>query len=239
MNAINRALIDELDVALSTAAEEPSIRVIVLTGSGKAFCAGGDLKELLGSNGSLDPSALLKFVRYAADTIERIPAMKKPVIAAVNGLALAGGLEVALACDLVIASDSARLGDAHANFGVLPGGGGTVRLGRAVGPTVARYLAYTGDALPAAEFVPLGLVNRVVPDDEFVGCVTDLATRIASKSPLVLAHMKRLIREGLDRPLMEALQLEHDALAVHVNSADMLEGLAAFREKRKPSYTGN
>lgn len=237
MNALSRALLEELRAALAAVDNDPSIRVIVLTGNGSAFCTGADLKGLLQPDGSIDPDELLEFVRFAGSTIERLPALSKPVIAAVNGFALAGGLELALACDFVVASKSARLGDAHANYGLLPGAGGAARLARVVSPSVARYLAFTGDSLPAAELVPLGLVNEVADDEQLEARVGELASRIAAKSAPGLAHMKRLINDGLEQPLVTALRMEHQALAAHVHSADMREGLAAFRERRKPHFT--
>lgn len=236
MNALNHDLLDALDSALDAVENDVVIRVAVLTGAGGVFCAGADLKGLVGADGSVDEDALLMLVRRAGATISRIPAVGKPVIAAVNGLAVAGGLELVLACDLVVAAKGARLGDAHANYGLLPGGGGAVRLARVVGPTVAKYLAFTGDFLSAVDLVPLGLVNQVVDDDELDARVGELAERLANKSGAGLAHMKRLIDDGLEQPLVTALRLEQQALAVHVRSPDLQEGLTAFREKREPRY---
>lgn len=238
MNALNVPLLDALGIALTAVDNNPDVRVVVLTGSGRAFCAGGDLKGLIQADGSVDPDSLLAFVRHAGATIDRIPALSKPVIAAVNGMALAGGLELVLACDVVVAARSARLGDAHANYGLLPGGGGAARLSRVVGPIVAKYLAFTGDTLPAAELVPLGLVNQVVPDDQLRERVHQLAVRIAAKSAPGVAHMKRLINDSGEQSLATALRAEHQALAVQVHHPDMREGLAAYREKRPPKYRG-
>lgn len=237
MNALSVELLEALRATLAKAEDDLDVRVIILSGNGTAFCAGGDLKDLCLEDGTVDPDSLVEFVRFAGATIERIPALSKPVIAAVNGLALAGGLELVIACDLVVASKSARLGDAHANYGLLPGGGGAARLPRVVSPAVARYLAFTGDNLPAAELVPLGLVNEVVDDEQLESRVAELAARIATKSAPGLAHMKRLINVGLEQPLATALQMEHQALAAHAHGNDMREGLAAFRERRKPVFT--
>lgn len=236
MNTLNRALVAELDVALTNAETDESVRVVVLRGSGANFCAGADLMALSHDDGSVDPAELLEFVRFAAATIERIATLNKPVIAAVNGYALGGGLELALACDFVLAAKSARLGDAHANYGLLPGAGGAARLARVVGPSVARYLAFTGDSLPAADFIPLGLVHEVVDDQQLESRVGEVAARIAEKSAPGLAHMKRLINDGLEQPLTTALRMEYQALAVHVHSEDLREGLAAFQERRKPHF---
>lgn len=239
MNSLNNELLDQLNAALDSVENDPSVHVVVLTGTARAFCAGADLKEIAADDGSIDADKLLTFVDHAAATIQRFPALTKPVIAAINGLALAGGMELMMACDLVIAAQGARIGDAHSNYGLLPGGGGAARLARLAGPLVAKYLAFTGDFLPASELLPLGLVNEVVPDDELHSRAEQLAQRIASKSASGLSHMKRLIDEGLDQPLANALRMEQDALAVHVHSDDLREGLNAFREKRHPHFTSS
>lgn len=239
MNAFNHSLLEAVDAQMTKVRDDVSVRVVVITGSQGVFSAGGDLKELLGPDGEVDSQDLLQLVKEAGETFDRIAAMDKPVIGAINGLAVAGGLELALACDLIIATTSARLGDGHSNYGLLPGGGGAARLARAVGPRVAKYLAFTGWTMPAADLVPLGLVNEVVPDDQLETRVHDLAECLARKSAAGLAHMKRLVNDGLDQPLAIALRAEHQALAVHARSRDMQEGLAAFREHRQPAYEGS
>ena len=168
----------------------------------------------------------------------RIESLPMPVIAAVNGLALAGGLELVLCCDLVLAAESARLGDAHANYGLLPGAGSSVRLPRKIGPTRAKHLLFTGELLPASALVEAGLVNRVVPDGELDAAAQKLGEALAEKSPLTLRAMKRLVDDGLEQPSQTALRLEQLALAAHLSSRDVREGLRAFREKRKPRFEG-
>lgn len=237
MNAVNRALLYSLDDAVRTAGDDPTVRVVVITGTGRAFCAGGDLKEFLEPDGSIDSEKMLRIVEYGGTVFNRIAELPKPVIAAINGVALAGGLELALACDLVVAAESARIGDGHSNFGLVPGGGGAARLVRAVGPMIAKYLNFTGESLPAADMKGLGLINEVVPDDELVSRTIEIARRIASKSATGIAMMKSLINNGLDQSLTDALKAEHSALASQMRSPDMLEGLNAFRERRKPNYT--
>lgn len=237
MNTVNRALLHSLDDAVRTVGDNPSVRVVVITGKGRAFCAGGDLKDLLRSDGSIDSEEMLRVVEYGGKVFNRITEIPKPVIAAINGIALAGGLELALVCDLVVAAESARVGDGHANFGLVPGGGGAARLVRVVGPMVAKYLNFTGESLRAADLKPLGLVNEVVPDEDLVSRVGELALCIAAKSATGIAKMKSLINDGLDQSLTDALKAEHAALASQMRSPDMLEGLTAFRERRIPNYT--
>ena len=241
MNALSGAMCDELSPLLARLGRDPEVRVLVLTGAGRAFCAGADLKGVLGDSadapGADDP--LNAFLDRVSDTIDRLRALPKPTIAALNGLTMAGGLELAMACDLRIAAESARIGDAHANFGVFPGAGGTAVLPRRIGPTAAKYLLFTGDTMAAADLVPLGLVNRVVPDGELVAEVDKLASSIASKSPLVLRRMKQAVADGLDQPQATALRLERLVLDAHRHSHDIREGLAAFVGKRKPEFKGH
>lgn len=234
LNALDTELVVELDKALTRFENDSAVRVIVITGTGRAFCAGGDLT-------SFSPDAqdsVHTFLEQAAASLEHIPRIEKPVIAALNGVTAAGGLEIAMACDLVVAARSARIGDAHANFGLLPGAGGAVRLARAVGPARAKYLSFTGQLFPAEFFLSWGLVNEVVDDEELGKRVQDLAETIAEKSPLVLAGAKHLIDESFDQSLDAGLRAERVAMYAHMHTHDMREGLAAFAEKRTPRYTG-
>lgn len=240
MNALSDTMCSELMVAIERIEGDPAVRVVVLTGAGRAFCAGADLKGVLEHTGTQsgadDP--LMKFLELAAGMMERLRAMPKVTIAALNGLTMAGGLELAMACDLILAAESARIGDAHVNFGVFPGAGGAAVLPRRIGPTAAKYLLFTGDTMPAAELVPLGLVNRVVPDALLLEEVGKLAARIASKSPLVLRRMKQAVADGLEQSQAAALRMERLVLHAHRHSHDLGEGLAAFAGKRKPEFKG-
>ncbi len=160
------------------------------------------------------------------------------MIAAVNGIAAAGGLETILACDLVIAAESARIGDAHANYGLIPGGAGSIRLPRKIGPTRAKALLFTGRFLAARELMAMGLVNQVVADEALATTVEELVAEIAAKSPLSIAAMKQLVRDGLEQSLDTAIKLEYTMLQAHMRSEDVAEGLDAFENKRRPEFKG-
>lgn len=237
MNAISKELLYGLADAVQQAESDEDIRVVVLSGKGKAFCAGANLKELmedLETKHSKEP-ALLDLV----DTLfGRLEKLNKPLIAALNGITLAGGLEIAMTADFIIASEKAKIGDAHANFGVLPGAGGAVKLPRKIGINRAKYLLFTGDFISATEMKEYGLVQEVVPAEELETTVQAIADKISSKSPLVLRKMKQLVTDGMEQPVDIALKQELLALKVHTQSYDMAEGLAAFTEKRTPEFKG-
>lgn len=236
MNSLTPDIVTGIDRALDRA-DNDDIRAVVLTGNGRAFCAGADLKFVRSQTGG-DDGAIARFLDSVLVTMNRLEACPRPVIAALNGLTLAGGLELVLCCDLVIAARSAKIGDAHANYGLLPGGGSSVRLPRKIGPTRAKYLLYTGSFVPAEDLLAAGLVNEVVDDADLVPAVERLVAKLADKSPLVLRRMKALVDQGLEQPQASALKLELLASEVHAHSHDMKEGLAAFEEKRKPRFIG-
>ena len=164
--------------------------------------------------------------------------LPKPVIAAVNGITMAGGLELAMCCDIVLASEQAKIGDAHANFGVYPGAGGAAVLPRLIPQNVAKYLLFTGKTLSADEMKTYGLVNEVVPADDLENAVTELAALIASKSPVALRRMKEVANASLDKSRDAALEHEQVLFRKHQRSYDMAEGLRAFSEKRTPEFKG-
>lgn len=234
MNSLNRATLERLRAQLAAWEGDDAVRVVVITGTGKAFCAGADLKEVMApaSPGESD------FLDVAVKFFDVLRGFPKPVIAAINGLAMAGGTEIVLACDIVLAAESARLGDAHSNFGVFPGAGGAAILPRKVPANVAKYLLLTGDTLSAHELKVYGLVNEVVADDQLDARAQALAEVLAEKSPLVLARMKRVADEAAGKSLADALRHELLELRNHLRSADLREGLNAFAEKRKPVFTG-
>jgi enoyl-CoA hydratase/carnithine racemase len=210
------------------------VRVVVVTGNGPAFSAGADLKSALAPVGPGDKDVLDHIVEF----FNLLRAYPKPVIAAVNGLALAGGLETVMCCDIVLAAQSARFGDAHSNFGVFPGGGGAAVLPRKVPANVAKYLLFTGDALPAADLKTYGLVNEVVADAELAARAQALGEKLAQKSPVVLSRMKKVANAAADKAQVDALRDEELELRNHQRSWDIKEGLAAFAEKRQPQFRG-
>ncbi|MFC6284292.1 enoyl-CoA hydratase/isomerase family protein [Polaromonas aquatica] len=235
MNALTPELLGGIDHALHEAEKNPEVRAVVLTGTGRAFCAGADLKFVQAQSDADGPR---RFLDLVLATMNRLDSFPKPVIAALNGLALAGGLELVLCCDLVLAARGVKIGDAHANYGLLPGGGSSVRLPRAIGPARAKYLLFTGDFFTAEELVAAGLVNQVVDAAELEAATQALVDKIAIKSPLGLRRMKTLVDDGLQQPIETALRLELLASEVHSHSADQREGLLAFQEKRSPRFTG-
>lgn len=232
-NALDPDVLAGIAAGLDRAADDDA-RVVVLAGSGPAFCAGADLSHVLG--GLDDLSAIEDLLATAGRLTLRMEAFPSPIIAAVNGAAIAGGLELVLACDLVVAAESATFSDGHAAFGLFPGAGASVRLPRLIGANRARHLMYTAETLDARSMHALGVVNEVVPDGELAVAVERLATRMTRGSRDALARMKRAIQVGLDLPVDEALALELAQAREHLHSPDVAEGLSAFAERRRPSF---
>lgn len=236
MNSVNKETHLELQKALEDIEKDSAILVVILTGSGRAFCAGADLKYIKGVYQI--PSKMAEFIGLWHTTCNAIEALSKPVIAAVNGMALAGGLELIEACDIAIASDSARLGDQHANFGLLAGGGGTQRLPRLIGIRKAKELILTGDWVSPQDAVAIGLINKVVPADKLEETVNEIATKIADRSPMASKTAKYLINRGMQTDLSTALELEKGVVLAHFGTEDAAEGLSAFMERRTPVFKG-
>ncbi|MBM4763779.1 enoyl-CoA hydratase/isomerase family protein [Bacillus sp. B15-48] len=236
-NSISSQMLLELESALTECKSDQEIKAIVFTGKGDAFCAGADLKNVLSS---IENPELGKrdFLDLFSDVGELIRTMPKPVIAAVNGLALAGGLELVMCCDIVYAVESAKIGDAHSNFGVFPGAGGAAVLPKKIGLNRAKHLLFSGEFLPAAELERFGLVNKVVADNELTEEVEKYVELLASKSPLVLRRMKEVANASMDQTQEAALRHEILNLRQHARSYDLAEGLKAFKEKRKPQFKG-
>jgi enoyl-CoA hydratase/carnithine racemase len=233
-NAINPAVLADIAAGLERALDERA-RAVVLTGSGPAFCAGADLSHIRGGLSDLD--AVGELLEAAGDLTLQMEAHPTPVIAAVNGMAIAGGLELVLACDLVVAAESATFSDGHATYGLFPGAGSSVRLPRLIGATRARELMYTGRTASAAEMHALGVVNEVVADDGLEDAVDKLCERLARGSAAGIARMKRVIRAGLQLPVEDALALELNEAREHLSTPDVAEGLAAFAEGRRPVFS--
>lgn len=238
LNALSSETLDECEAALSIAEKDAEVRAVVFAAAGRAFCAGADLKALNDLPPEAREAATAAFIAKISAMMDRIEVFPKPTIAAVNGIAMAGGLELVLACDLVVASEEAKLGDGHAKYGLLPGAGGSVRLPRKISPNRANYLFFTGDLLPAQELADWGLVNRVVSAGTLESTVEEWVTGIATKSPLGLARMKVMARAALDSSASDALRQEQILAALHLHSYDRNEGVAAFNEKRAPRYLG-
>lgn len=235
LNALNTQVIEALDRALHELDSNEAVHAVILTGAGgKAFIAGGDIKEMLG----LDVPQAHSFSQKGQDLVLFIQGMKKPVIAAVNGYALGGGLELALACDFILAAESARLGLPEVTLGVLPGFGGTQTLARAIGPARAKELIFTGRVLTAQEALGWGLVNAVCPDMELMDRAMEVARKIAGNASLAVTSAKQAIIQGLDLSRVGGLCLENDLFADLFSTTDQKEGLQAFIEKRKPEYKG-
>ncbi|MDU9004678.1 MULTISPECIES: enoyl-CoA hydratase/isomerase family protein [Paracoccaceae] len=235
LNAMSTQMLREIAAALESALADDAVRTIVLTGSGRAFCAGADLKEVAGAKHAPGEPDLLDLVDHTFGLMRHGP---KPVIAAVNGLAMAGGLEMVMACDLVFAAESAQLGDAHSNFGVFPGAGGAAILPRRIGLNRAKYLLFSGENVSARDMMDWGLVNKVVADEELRDAVQEFTDKLADKSPAVLRRMKAVANRSLDVDETAALSEEMLNLRAHMRSWDMHEGLSAFNEKRKPQFRG-
>ena len=236
-NALVRKMREELKEALEDAAQDDGVRAVVIRGTGKAFSAGGDLKAMAGWT----PLQAVKELKEmgTAFVIERvIREMSKPVIAAVHGYALGGGFELAMACDLIIASEDAMFGSPEVNVGLMPGSGGTQMLPRHVGEKKAKELIFTGDRISAKELERLGAVNKVVPSDKLDEAVEELLEKIKDKSPVVLAAAKEAINASLELPLGSGIRYEMQVFSQLFGTEDQKEGTRAFLEKRRPRWSG-
>ena len=233
LNALNALVLAEIRSAVDEVRARRETRVLAITGSGeKAFVAGADIAEMR----SMRLEEARAFARMGHVTLEALELLPVPVIAAVNGFALGGGCELALACDFVYASENAKLGQPEVKLGVIPGFGGTQRLLRRVGVAAARELVYTGKTISAAEALAIGLVNRVMPQVELMSAVRATAATIAEMGPLAVAEAKKVIREGEGRLLRDANTLEIEGFAGLFETADQTEGMTAFVEKRKADF---
>lgn len=235
-NAMSKALLDELNQVIQKVNHDPNIYCAVLTGAGvKAFCAGADLKERRG----MTDDQVIAAVRYIGKTVSEVEAMKVPVIAALNGIAFGGGLELALCCDIRIAADHVKLGLTETSLAIIPGAGGTQRLPRLIGIGRAKQLIYTAKPITAQEAFSIGLVEQVVSNAELHDAAIQMAIDIAKNGPIALRQAKIAINQGSQVNLATALEIEHLCYKETIPTNDRLEGLEAFREKRSPVYQGN
>ncbi|MGI4818170.1 MAG: enoyl-CoA hydratase [Janthinobacterium lividum] len=233
LNALNSQLLGELGDFLETAATDDAIRAVVLTGSAKAFAAGADIKEM-----SDKSYAQMYTENFFARAHDRVANFRKPIIAAVSGYALGGGCELAMLCDFIIASDTAKFGQPEINLGVAPGIGGSQRLTRAVGKAKAMDMCLTARMIDAAEAERAGLVSRVVSGEELLDEARKAAAKIASQSPLAVMANKELVNAAFETTLTQGLQFERRLFHSLFAFDDQKEGMAAFVEKRKPAFTG-
>jgi enoyl-CoA hydratase/carnithine racemase len=233
MNAISLATLDDLRAAVNVAAADPAVRVIAITGAGdKAFASGSDLSEVLHRDFE---KALEPIVQGLADQLERTP---KPTIAAINGICMGGGLEVALGCDLRVAVTTAKFATPEGKLGIIPGGGATARLPRIVGRGWGMEMLLMGEPIDAERALQIGLVTRLVEPSELMAEVRRMAKHLAAFAPFVPRTMKAMVHFGMDGSLAAALMLEKYAQGALVQTDDKVEGITAFLEKRKPDFHG-
>ena len=235
MNCLNFDLLYAIRDKIDALQYRTDIRTVIITGAGeKSFCAGADLKERAG----LSPEDVNKFIITIRNLLTSIQTLPIPVISAVNGIALGGGTEVALASDIRIASDNASMGLTEARLAIIPGGGGTQRLPRIIGVAKAKELIFTGRRVDAKEALDIGLVNKVTPPDTLLNACLEMADMIAQTGPIAVEMAKYAIDRGIETDLATGLAIESNAYRVTIPTEDRIEGLTAFREKRKPIYKG-
>jgi enoyl-CoA hydratase len=234
MNSFSFSMLRGLREKVEAIQYDPEVRVVIITGAGKAFCAGADLKE----RATLSETQVREFIYTIRNLFSFIESLRVPVIAAVNGVALGGGTELALACDLRIASSTASLGLTETRLAIIPGAGGTQRLPRLVGRGKAKELIFTGCRVNATEALQIGLVNQVSKPEALLDDALGMAGMICETGPIAIQQAKYAINHGLETDLHTGLAIESNAYWITIPTEDRLEGLTAFREKRKPVYKG-
>jgi enoyl-CoA hydratase len=232
LNALNLQLMGELRDALEALDKDEAVRVIVLCGNERAFAAGADIKQMAGKT-AIDMAKIDQF-----STWDRIRRTKKPLIAAVSGFALGGGCELAMTCDMIVASETAQFGQPEIKIGVMPGAGGTQRLTRAIGKARAMEMVLTGKFISAEEALHYGLINRIVPVEQYLESALELAQEIAQMSPVATQMAKEAVNRAYETHLDEGLHFERKNFYMLFASEDQKEGMQAFVEKRKPNFTG-
>lgn len=234
LNAISTQLLTDLRQAIDEIERDKEIRVVIITGAGRAFMAGADISQLA----KMNPLEVNEWNHRIIEYFGALEKLKQPVIAAINGFALGGGLEVALCCDIRITAENAKLGQPEVSLGIIPGGGGTPRLPRTVGRAKAMEMLLTGDMIDAQEAYRIGLVNKVVPEGEALKAAEEMAARILKRGPLATMLVKDAVVVGKDLPLDAAIEYAHKNLTLCFASEDTKEGLSAFLEKRPPKWKG-
>jgi len=233
-NAISQELIDEFSDALDTVNKDYEIQVLILTGAGKGFQAGADIREL----SMMTPMSILRWNEGVLRNHAKLEKLRQPVIAAINGLAMGGGLELALSCSIRIAVAGAKLALPEVKLGIIPGTGGTQRLPRLIGKGKAYELLLTGDTITAEEALNIGLVNKVVPKGEALTAAEEMARKIMANAPIAVEMCKDAVEIGMDLPLEQAIQYSQKNCITCFSTEDMKEGTGAFLEKRKPNFKG-
>jgi enoyl-CoA hydratase/carnithine racemase len=232
-NAINEPLVTELNAALNSVQADDSVRAVIITGAGdKIFCGGADLGSAF-SGGDVE-----QFIRFGNSVMRKIERFPKPVIAAINGHAMGGGMEIAMACHLRILKETARMGQTESNLGIIPGYGGTQRLPRLIGRTKALEFLLLGTQIPAAECLALGLVNRLSREGQTLDDAKALARQLGKRAPLATAAILKAVDEGLEAPMAKSIDIELEQFLPTLRSEDAAEGIQAFFAKREPQFKG-
>ena len=231
-NAISERMIQEMKQAIEEIQADPGMGVVIISGAGKAFQSGADIQEL----SRMTPLQILRWNQGIVENLDALEKMRPPVIAAINGYALGGGLELALACTIRVAGESAKMGLPEVKIGILPGAGGTQRLPRLIGKGLAAEMILTGEMIDAREAYRIGLVNRVVPDDQLMATAEGIARKILQNAPIAVALAKDAIEVGKNLPLDGAIQYAQKNCITCFSTEDMKEGTAAFLAKRKPQF---
>ncbi len=235
MNSLSLQLLGEIQNAVEEISFDPELRCVIITAAGdRAFCAGADLKERAGMN-EIQVRKTVATIRRTMDLVENIPV---PTIAAVNGVALGGGTELALVCDIRIVADTAKMGLTETSLAIIPGAGGTQRLPRIIGKAKAKELIFTAKRIEADEALAIGLANKVVAPENLLEEAKAMATQISKNGPVALRMAKRAVDKGMEMDLVSGLALESSCYEIIIPTEDRVEGLVAFREKRKPVYKG-
>jgi enoyl-CoA hydratase/carnithine racemase len=232
-NAISEQLITEVNAALNSVQTDDSVRAVILTGAGdKIFCGGADLGSAF-SGGDIE-----QFIRFGNNVMRKLERFPKPVIAAINGHAMGGGMEIAMACHLRLMKETARMGQTESNLGIIPGYGGTQRLPRLIGRTKALEFLLLGTQIPAAECLALGLVNRLSKEGETLNDAKALARQLGKRAPLATAAIIKAVDEGLEAPMAKSIDIELEQFLPTLRSEDASEGIQAFFAKREPQFKG-